>query len=127
MDNKPHNMPDFNSTKNWKEDYTQENGFYICLCVLCKEYFYGNKHRNVCKECDDNGIQDPDDFCYVQNKMENEGFHYCFEGYSNWDDIHDKQFHVLRENYKRSAKELEDYVDLKATEQQDRENEGEIK
>lgn len=44
-------MPDFDSPKNWIEDYKHENGNYVCRCVYCKDNFYGHKRRNICKEC----------------------------------------------------------------------------
>jgi len=51
MDNKV-KFPDFDSSKNWKEDYAHENGQYVCCCVKCETYFFGYKRRLVCKECD---------------------------------------------------------------------------
>lgn len=53
---------------------------------------------------------------YVQNKMENEGFHYCFKHYSRFEEIKDKKFHELRENYLKSSKLLEDYINNKVIE-----------
>lgn len=44
-------LPDFNSLRNWTEDYGLENGNYICHCHKCKEYFFGHKRRNTCREC----------------------------------------------------------------------------
>ncbi len=49
-----------------------------------------------------------------QYRMEEEGFHYCFTGYSNWDEIKDEEFHKLRMAYLDSAKELEKYINEKA-------------
>ena len=48
-------MPSFDSSKNWVSDYNQENGNYTCKCYKCKELFFGNKHRILCKECYDKG------------------------------------------------------------------------
>ena len=45
-------MPDFDSPKNWTEDYELENGNYTNYCCMCNQYFYGYKRRVVCKECD---------------------------------------------------------------------------
>lgn len=45
-------LPDFNSIKNWKEDYPHENGNYICRCTMCGSLFYGHKRRVICKVCD---------------------------------------------------------------------------
>lgn len=49
-----------------------------------------------------------------QFRIEEEGFHYCFDGYSNWEEIKDPEFHRLRIQYLQSAKLLEDYVTSKA-------------
>lgn len=46
-------------------------------------------------------------------RMGEEGFHYCFESYSNWKEIEDEKFHKLREQYLKSAEELEEYVKSK--------------
>ena len=46
--------------------------------------------------------------------MDAEGFHYCFESYSHFDEIKDERFHELRLAYLKAAKELEDYVNQKA-------------
>lgn len=43
-------LPKFDSPKNYKEDYTKDNG-YICKCYTCREHFYGHKRRTICKEC----------------------------------------------------------------------------
>jgi len=40
------------ASKNWPEDYNQENGCYQIQCHDCGELFVGNKHRIWCKECD---------------------------------------------------------------------------
>jgi hypothetical protein len=48
---KKNQLPNFDSPKNWKEDYEHENGNYICTCYSCKESFYGHKRRVVCKTC----------------------------------------------------------------------------
>jgi hypothetical protein len=52
----------------------------------------------------------------VRYRMDAEGFHYCFEGYSSFSEIEDQKFHELREQYLKSAKELEDYVKKKVKE-----------
>lgn len=43
-------------------------------------------------------------------RMDEEGFHYCFNSYSNWEEIEDEEFHKLKEQYLKSAEELEEYV-----------------
>lgn len=57
----------------------------------------------------------------VQYRMDAEGFHYCFDGYSSWEEIQDEEFHRLRLNYLQSAKQLEEYVINKNTEQSNEE------
>ena len=52
----------------------------------------------------------------VQYRMDAEGFDYCFDGYSYWDEIKDKEFHRLRLDYLRSAKELREYINKKVDE-----------
>lgn len=47
---------------------------------------------------------------YLLVKMRDEGFHYCFLHYSNWEDIEDEEFHRLRALYIDSAKRLEEYI-----------------
>jgi len=49
----------------------------------------------------------------VQYRMEAEGFHYCFDIYSSFDEIQDEEFHRLRLNYLNSAKLLEEYINSK--------------
>jgi len=41
------------SDRDWVEDFTHENGNYMCQCVTCKEFFYGHKRRYRCKLCSD--------------------------------------------------------------------------
>ena len=35
----------------------------------------------------------------VQYRMDEEGFVYCFEGYSRWEEIKDEEFHHLRKQF----------------------------
>ena len=51
-----------------------------------------------------------------QYRMNEEGFTYCFDGYSSWEEIKDEDFHNLRKNYLESAKLLREYIDKKANE-----------
>jgi len=53
----------------------------------------------------------------VSYRMREEGFHYCFKSYSNFDEIKDDKFHELRKEYLRISKELEDYVNSKVNEE----------
>lgn len=46
----------------------------------------------------------------VQYRMRAEGFHYCFENYSSFEEVEDEEFHKLRKQYLASAKALEDHV-----------------
>jgi hypothetical protein len=39
------------SGRNWTEDFSHENGQYICGCVGCGREFQGHKRRAVCKIC----------------------------------------------------------------------------
>ena len=52
----------------------------------------------------------------IHYRMGEEGFDYCFESYSNWDEIKDDEFHRLRKNFLRSMKELRTYIDDKVNE-----------
>jgi hypothetical protein len=49
-------------------------------------------------------------FKIVKYRINEEGFHYCFESYSSFDEIEDKQFHHLRKQYLEASKELETYI-----------------
>jgi hypothetical protein len=39
--------------RNWKEDFTHENGNYLNKCIECDHYFRGHKRRVICKLCSD--------------------------------------------------------------------------
>ena len=58
-------------------------------------------------------------FQYVQAKMRDEGFDYCFRHYSSFEEVEDEKFHTLRETYKKIAEELEEYVGSKINQIQD--------
>jgi len=53
-------------------------------------------------------------FNWVHSKIENEGFDYFFCGYSDCKDIKHSEFHRLRENYLKSKKQLEAFVNAEA-------------
>ena len=36
-------IPNFDSIKNWEEDYQYENGNYINKCIKSKEYFLATR------------------------------------------------------------------------------------
>jgi hypothetical protein len=57
----------------------------------------------------------------VQYRMRAEGFHYCFNGYSSWEDVEDPEFHRLRQAYLVAAQKLEDYVFDKCEHESDEE------
>jgi hypothetical protein len=61
----------------------------------------------------------------VQYKMDDEGFEYCFDGYSHWDEIKDQEFHRLRKQYLNSVEELRNYIDKKVEEGRQKEWDGE--
>lgn len=50
------------------------------------------------------------EFRYVMDCIENEGFEYAFLEYSDYEDIKDEEFHILREAYIKAHKELAEYV-----------------
>lgn len=61
--------------------------------------------------------EEKDNFKCCEYRMKEEGFHYCFEGYSDFKEIEDEEFHKLRLEYLSSAKSLENYVKEKAKEE----------
>ena len=46
----------------------------------------------------------------LREKIDAEGFDYCFDGYSNWEEVKDPTFHALREAYLDAKAELESYI-----------------
>ena len=60
-----------------------------------------------------------ENFQYVQAKMRDEGFDYCFRHYSSFEEVEDEKFHSLRESYRKIAEELEEYVESKINQIQD--------
>jgi hypothetical protein len=52
-----------------------------------------------------------EEFKMVEYRMDAEGFHYCFKGYSSFKEVEDKEFHRLRLAYLAAADELEKYVE----------------
>ena len=49
----------------------------------------------------------------VRYRMDEEGFDYCFESYSSWDEIKDEEFHRLRKEFLRTMEELRNYIENK--------------
>jgi hypothetical protein len=60
----------------------------------------------------------------VQYRMDEEGFDYCFESYSRWDEIKDEEFHRLRLGFLQYMKELREYINKKVEEGETLELEG---
>ncbi len=60
-----------------------------------------------------------ENFQYVQVKMRDEGFDYCFRHYSSFEEVEDEKFHSLRESYIKISEELEEYVKSKINQIQD--------
>lgn len=58
-------------------------------------------------------------FNTVMDVIDQDGFDYAFESYSNWDEINDEHFHTLRLNYLNAMQELSDYVASKTTDYED--------
>jgi len=55
-----------------------------------------------------------EDFADLRSRMNQEGFHYCFKHYSNFNEIEDQEFHKLRKAYLSAAEKLEKYITDKA-------------
>jgi len=55
----------------------------------------------------------------VQYHIDNEGMDYCFEFYSNFNDISDERFHELRLRFIQAMCDLRDYVNEKCSEELD--------
>lgn len=47
---------------------------------------------------------------YVTERVDNEGFDYCFVHYSDFKEIEDEEFHKLREAYLEAQYKLAEYV-----------------
>jgi len=62
----------------------------------------------------------------VQYRMDEEGFDYCFESYSRWDEIKDEEFHRLRLGFLQSMEDLRNYIDKKVDEGRGQELNGEL-
>jgi hypothetical protein len=62
----------------------------------------------------------------VQYRMDDEGFDYCFEHYSRWDEIKDEEFHRLRLGFLQYMKELREYIDSKVEEGENLELDGKL-
>ena len=58
----------------------------------------------------------------VRYRMSSEGFHYCFESYSSFEEVEDEKFHELRRKYLEMSEDLEKYVHSKINELTDKIN-----
>ena len=47
---------------------------------------------------------------YVSECADNEGVWYCFDGYSDFNDIEDEKFHELRKSFCKAGEELLEYI-----------------
>ena len=63
--------------------------------------------------------QELEDLTYLNAKMRDEGFDYCFRHYSSFEEIKDEKFHELRLKYIEIAEELENYVETQYELKQD--------
>ena len=57
--------------------------------------------------------QEAENWTYLHAKMGDEGFHYCFKHYSDFEEIEDEEFHKLRKIYLEVAEQLEKYIQNK--------------
>jgi hypothetical protein len=51
-----------------------------------------------------------ENFENVRYRMKDEGFHYCFKQYSSFIGVEDEEFHRLRKAYLEISEKLENYV-----------------
>jgi hypothetical protein len=65
-----------------------------------------------------------EDWEAVNYRMREEGIDYCFEHYSNWDEIQDEEFHRLRLGFLQYMKEIREYVNKKIEEEEFKEWDG---
>lgn len=52
----------------------------------------------------------------VRYRMDDEGMDYCFEHYSQFEEIEDEEFHKLRREFLESTLKLRSYVENKLSE-----------
>ena len=48
---------------------------------------------------------------YVAERIENEGLWYCFDSYSDFEEVKDATFHRLREAFVETGRTLQAYVE----------------
>jgi hypothetical protein len=66
--------------------------------------------------------QELEDWQMVRYRMDNEGIDYCFKHYSSFEEIKDEKFHELRNKFLTSLDEIQNYVDSKVNELNDKIN-----
>ena len=66
--------------------------------------------------------QELEDWQMVRYRMDNEGIDYCFKHYSSFEEIKDEKFHELRNKFLTSLDEIQNYVDSKLNELNDKIN-----
>lgn len=59
------------------------------------------------------------DLSEVLYRIDEEGFDYCFRGYSSFTEFKDEEFHRLRQIYIDAADALEEYVTEHSSERRD--------
>lgn len=47
----------------------------------------------------------------IASTIDNEGFNYAFIHYSDFNEIHDPNFHKLREQYVKASEALKEYIE----------------
>lgn len=47
----PDFLKHYYSSRDWVEDFNEENGKYYNNCHFCEKVFIGHKRRVICKEC----------------------------------------------------------------------------
>jgi hypothetical protein len=57
-----------------------------------------------------------ENFKNVDYRIDNEGLEYCFKHYSSFEEINDKQFHILRLQLILSIDKIKEYVSNKINE-----------
>ena len=67
--------------------------------------------------------QELEDWQMVRYRMDNEGIDYCFKHYSSFEEIKDEKFHELRNKFLTSLDEIQNYVDSKINELNNKINE----
>ena len=55
-------------------------------------------------------LEELEDWEHLSIRIRQEGFHYCFKHYSNFEEIKDEKFHNLRKQYISVSNEIEQYV-----------------